>query len=225
METQPKQYKYLSVVTVLFVAVLMISNITATKIIQLAGFALDGGTILFPLSYVFGDVLTEVYGYKRSRIVIWLGFLACILMSVTFAIVGALPAADFWTNQDAYDAILGQTPRIVIASLIAYFAGEFSNSYILAKMKVKMAGSKLWARTIGSTVVGEFVDTVLFIAIAFTGLMPGGELFAMMLANYVFKTGIEVAFTPVTYRIVGFLKRAEHEDYYDRETNFNPFAV
>ena len=158
-----KSYKYLGSISVFFVSVLLISNVASTKIVDFGWFTFDGGTLLFPLSYIFGDILTEVYGYKSSRKVIWLGFFMALLMSLVFIVVGKLPSAPDWNNQSAYDLILGLTPRIVIASLIAYACGEFSNSYILAKMKIWTKGKMLWARTIGSTVVGEFVDSILFI--------------------------------------------------------------
>ncbi|MEI6280497.1 MAG: queuosine precursor transporter [bacterium] len=220
-----KNYKYLSIISVFFVSVLLISNVASTKIVDLKYFVFDGGTLLFPLSYIFGDILTEVYGYKRSRGVIWLGFFMALLMSVVFIIVGKLPPASDWHNQTAYDAILGLTPRIVIASLIAYFFGEFSNSFILAKMKMWTKGKWLWTRTIGSTVVGELVDSMLFILIAFTGILPSSLLFTLIISNYIFKTAVEILFTPVTYKVVKFLKLKEEEDYYDKDTNFNPFAV
>ena len=222
---ESRSYKYLDYITGIFVAVLLISNTASVKILNLGWFAFDGGTILFPLAYIFGDILTEVYGYRRSRRVIWTGFFSIILMAVVYAIVGYLPAAKGWGMQDAYMSILGIVPRIVLASIIAYFAGEFSNSYILAKMKVWMNGKYLWMRTISSTIVGEGVDTALFVLIAFAGTMPTSLLVAIIVSNYVFKVGVEVLFTPITYAIVNFLKRKEHEDYYDKNTNFNPFAV
>lgn len=220
-----KQYKYFDIIMASFVAVLLISNIASTKILDFGPFTFDGGTILFPLSYIFGDILTEVYGYKRSRRVIWIGFFMTFLMSAVLIIVGKLPAAAGWDNQDAYDKILGLTPRIVIASLVAYFAGEFSNSYTLAKMKIKTKGRWLWMRTIGSTIIGEGVDTFLFVSIAFYGIIPFELLLAVGVSNYIFKTGVEVIFTPLTYKVVKFLKREEQEDYYDTETKFNPFLI
>lgn len=220
-----KSFKYFDLIMAFFVAVLLISNVASTKILEFGPFTFDGGTLLFPLSYIFGDILTEVYGYGRSRRVIWMGFGMTFLMAVVFIIVGALPAAAGWENQDAYMKILGLTPRIVAASLLAYFSGEFSNSYILAKMKVLTKGRWLWTRTIGSTVVGEAVDSVLFVLIAFAGVIPVGLLLAVALSNYIFKTGIEVIFTPLTYKVVGFLKKRENEDYYDTDTKFNPFLI
>jgi uncharacterized integral membrane protein (TIGR00697 family) len=220
-----KSYNHLPTITGLFVAVLLISNVASSKILQLGPFTFDGGTILFPLSYIFGDILTEVYGYARSRKVIWTGFLATAMMSVVFAIVGALPPGEGWNGQEAYQTILGTTPRIVLASLLAYLAGEFTNSVVLARMKVAMAGRMLWARTIGSTLVGEGIDTALFCTIAFLGAMPAELLMSVIVSNYVFKCGVEILATPLTYGVVGYLKRAEGEDYFDRETNFSPFGL
>jgi hypothetical protein len=220
-----KPYRHLTTVTALFVAVLLISNVASSKMVQVGPFSFDGGTLLFPLSYIFGDILTEVYGYRRSRSVIWLGFISALLMSLTFIVVGKLPAAGGWDGQAAYDQILGLTPRIVVASLLAYFAGEFSNSYVLAKMKVWAGGRWLFARIIGSTVVGEGVDTLLFVIIAFAGVLPTSLLAAVIVSNYVFKTLVEVVATPLTYKAVAYLKRTEHEDYYDCDTDFNPFAL
>ena len=220
-----KETKFFAAITGLFVAVLLISNVASTKILDLGIFVFDGGTLLFPLSYIFGDILTEVYGYRKARRVIWTGFFSALLMSVVFAVVGFLPAAKGWENQAAYDAILGAVPRIVAASLIAYFAGEFSNSFVLAKMKIITKGRMLWARTIGSTVVGEGVDTALFAAIAFFGTLPLETFLALVASNYVFKVGVEVVFTPLTYKIVNFLKREEGVDVFDYGTNFSPFKT
>ncbi|NEQ23471.1 MAG: queuosine precursor transporter [Microcoleus sp. SIO2G3] len=218
-----KSFKHLDTITALFVAVLLISNVASTKILELGPFTFDGGTILFPLSYIFGDILTEVYGYVRARKVIWLGFISALLMSIVFIIVGALPPAPDWQFQTAYEQILGFTPRIVFASLIAYFAGAFSNSFILAKLKVKTRGRLLWTRTIGSTLIGQVVDTAIFAGIAFSGVIPNSLLTQLIISNYIFKCGVEILFTPITYWVVGWLKQQEREDYYDAETNFNPF--
>jgi queuosine precursor transporter len=209
----------------LFVAVLLISNVASAKIVRLGPLTFDGGTLLFPVSYIFGDILTEVYGYRRSRRVIWMGFFSAALMALTFSVVGWLPAAQGWENQAAYQTILGLTPRIVAASLFAYWAGEFSNSYTLAQMKLLTRGRWLWTRTIGSTIVGEGIDTILFVTIAFVGTVPSSLLVSIMLSNYLFKTGLEAIMTPVTYWVVSFLKGAESEDYYDRGTDFNPFRI
>jgi len=219
-----RQYKHLDTITGLFVAVLLISNVASTKIVDFGWFTFDGGTLIFPVSYIFGDILTEVYGYRRSRKVIWLGFISAAVMSIVFGVVGVLPAAREWPNQEAYEKILGMTPRIVIASLIAYWAGEFSNSYVLAKMKLFTRGRWLWTRTIGSTLIGEGVDTALFATIAFGGLLSSSLLTGVIVSNYIFKCGVEAVFTPITYIIVGWLKREEEVDWYDRGTNFNPFT-
>jgi uncharacterized integral membrane protein (TIGR00697 family) len=220
-----KGYRYFTLITGLFVAVVLISNVASSKWLHLGPFVFDGGTILFPLSYIFGDILTEVYGYRRSRQVIWIGFGCALLMAVVFAIVGKLPPAPGWENQEAYQRILGTTPRIVAGSVIAYFAGEFSNSLTLAKMKIYTRGRWLFSRTIGSTIVGEGVDTVLFVMIAFAGTLPWQLLSAGIISNYIFKVGVEVVLTPATYAIVRSLKRAEQTDVYDYGTNFNPLAV
>jgi queuosine precursor transporter len=218
------RFKHLDTITGLFVAVLLISNVASTKILELGWFSFDGGTLLFPVSYIFGDVLTEVYGYTRSRKVIWLGFISAALMAITFGVVGALPPAQGWTNQNAYEAILGMTPRIVAASLAGYWTGEFTNSFVLAKMKLMTNGRWLWTRTIGSTLVGEAVDTALFAAIAFAGVLDSRMLAALMVSNYVFKCGVEILCTPLTYAVVKKLKRSEQIDWYDRGTDFNPFT-
>ncbi|MGF1482087.1 MAG: queuosine precursor transporter [Cyanophyceae cyanobacterium] len=220
-----KSFKHLDTIAALFVAVLLISNIASTKIVDLGVFTFDGGTLLFPLSYIFGDILTEVYGYSRSRKVIWLGFISAGLMSVTLTIVGALPPAADWPYQDAYNQILGLTPRIIVASLIAYFAGEFSNSYTLAKLKVITQGRWLWTRTVSSTLIGQILDTALFILIAFTGVVPHRLLLPLILSNYLFKCGVEILLTPATYWFTHWLKHQEQEDYYDSNTNFNPFRL
>jgi uncharacterized integral membrane protein (TIGR00697 family) len=220
-----RQYHYLDLIMAVFVTVLIVSNIASTKVMVLGPFTFDGGTILFPLAYIFGDVLTEVYGYRASRRVIWTGFACLALMAITLSIVDLLPAASDWTLQEAYHAILGQTPRIVLGSLAAYWAGEFVNSYVLAKLKVYTAGRWLWARTIGSTIFGEGVDTIVFLLVAFLGVWSNELLWAVFVSNYVFKVGVEALMTPVTYLVVNRLKRIENEDYYDRETDFNPFAA
>lgn len=226
-----KEFKYLTTIAVIFVSVLLISNVASTKITAFWGFEFDAGTILFPLSYIFGDILTEVYGYKRSRRIIWMGMIMAILMAGLFSLVAYLPASENWAFQDSYMNILGQTPRIVLASVIAYFAGEFSNSYILAKIKIWMKGRKLWVRTILSTLVGEGIDTVLFVLIAFYGVDFGcgadcnSVLATIIFSNYVFKVGVEILFTPFTYLIVRFLKKNEGVDVYDTDTNFNPFKL
>lgn len=218
------RYHYLTLITASFVTVLLVSNIASSKILTLGPFTFDGGTLLFPLSYLFGDILTEVYGYARARRVIWTGFAMTLIASLTFMVVGKLPPAPDWGGQAAYEAILGLTPRIVMASLIAYFWGEFLNSFILAKLKIATNGRWLWVRTISSTLFGEGVDTLAFVMIAFWGVLPHPLLSTIIVSNYIFKVGIEILFTPFTYWAAHTLKRKEQEDYYDRGTRFNPFS-
>jgi uncharacterized integral membrane protein (TIGR00697 family) len=220
-----KPFKYLTTITAFFAVVLLISNIASSKLTSFWGLTLDAGTILFPLTYIFNDILTEVYGYRVSRRVIWIGFGTSLLASIVFIIVGALPPSPDWGNQGAYEAILGLTPRIVIASLFAYLIGEFSNSYILAKMKIKMGGKKLWVRTIGSTLVGQLLDSTIFILIAFLGVFPNQVIISLIVSNYIFKVGIEVLMTPITYKSVSFLKKKEGVDVYDMDTKWNPFNI
>jgi len=227
--TPERSYRYYEFVMAAFVTVLICSNLIGpAKIVQLGGWpAFGAGMIFFPISYVFGDVLTEVYGYARARRVIWAGFGGLAFASIMASVVVALPPAPFWKNQEAYDIAFGTTWRIALASMFAYFCGEFANSYVLAKMKILTAGRWLWTRTIGSTIVGEAVDSALFYPLAFysSGLMPNEVLPAIMAAQFVGKVAVEVVFTPVTYKVVGFLKRAEQEDYYDRNTDFSPFRL
>jgi uncharacterized integral membrane protein (TIGR00697 family) len=230
------KYKYFDRIMALFVTVLLVSNIASSaKIIDwgisLFGIplAFDAGTILFPISYIFGDILTEVYGYRYGRRVIWTGFACSVLMSATLWIVARMPGEATWAanvGQAKYDAVLGgvSSGAIVIASLIAYWGGEFSNSFVLAKMKILTRGRWLWTRTIGSTLVGELVDSALFIASAsLFSVFPWSLFLTLVLTNYVFKCSMEAVMTPVTYRVISFLKRTEQEDYYDYKTNFNPF--
>lgn len=217
-----KAFKYIDIITGLFVAVLLISNVASSKITQIGPVSLDGGTFLFPLTYIFGDVLTEVYGFKRARKIIWLGVFTNLLMALTFTVVGLLPSASDWPNQGAYMAILGWTPRIVLASIIAYFVGEYSNSVILSKLKVITSGRWLWTRTIGSTLVGELADSLIFVTIAFFGVLPNELLISLIVSNYLFKTGVEIIFTPLTYVIINFLKGVEKEDHFDKNISYAP---
>lgn len=231
--TVTRSYRYYEFVMAAFVTILICSNLIGpAKIAQidaplLGTLTFGAGVLFFPISYVFGDVLTEVYGYARSRRVIWAGFAGLAFASVMAYVVVALPPASFWQNQGAYEIAFGSTWRIALASLIAFSCGEFVNSFVLAKMKIMTAGKWLWTRTIGSTIFGEGVDSLLFYPLAFygTGIIPDDKLPMVMLAQFVTKVGVEVAFTPVTYKIVGWLKRAENEDYYDRNTDFTPFSL
>ena len=224
MAEKKESFKYYSIISTLFVATLMISNVVATKLFSLGPLILTGGILIFPITYIFGDILTEVYGYSRSRRIIWTGFFSLIFMAFIFWIVGLLPSAPTWQNQDAYLLILGLVPRIVLASIIGYWAGEFANSFVLAKMKLLTKGKHLWARTISSTIAGEGVDTALFVLIGFYGAVSGTILLVAILSSYIFKVAYEVAATPITYKIVGFLKKAEGIDHYDYNTKFSPFS-
>jgi len=219
-----KQYKYYDAIVAIFVAVLLISNIVSVKLTSFGPLLFDAGTILFPFAYIIGDVLTEVYGYKKARRTIWLGFVSLLLMSLTLLVVQALPPDNSWGNQAAYEAILGLVPRIALASLCGYLVGEFTNSIILAKLKVKTNGRFLWSRTISSTVIGSGLDTVVFSLIAFGGLLTGSELWQLIATVYGIKLFVEIICTPITYAVVGWLKRVEHSDVYDRDTNFSPFT-
>lgn len=224
--TSKRVYRYYDLMMVAFVTVLLCSNLIGVqKITEVGGFKFSAGDLFFPLSYLFGDILTEVYGYARSRRVVWSGFAALGFASLMSSIVVMLPAADGWGGQEMIAAAFGSTWRIVLASITGYFCGEFANSFTLAKMKVLTNGRYLWTRTIGSTVVGEAVDTIVFYPIAFLGTWSPELLLSVMMTNYMLKVGWEVVATPVTYRVVAWLKRAENEDYYDRKTNFNPFTL
>lgn len=229
----PRTYKYYEFVMAAFVTILICSNLIGpAKIAQwdaplLGTLTFGAGVLFFPISYVFGDILTEVYGYQRARRVIWAGFAGLAFASIMAYIVVALPPAPFWNNQAAYEVAFGSTWRIALASMFAYFCGEFVNSFVLAKMKIRMQGKHLWARTIGSTIAGEGVDSMLFYPLAFwgTGIIPDDKLPMVMAAQFVTKVAVEVVFTPITYKIVNALKKAEGEDYYDRDTNFTPFSL
>lgn len=233
MQQSSRSYRYYDLVMVAFVVVLVCSNLigpakAATLDLPLIGAVTFGaGVVFFPISYVFGDVLTEVYGYGRARKVIWTGFAALVFAAVMAAVVVALPPAPGWANQAAYEIAFGNTWRIAGASIIAYFCGEFVNSYVLARMKVADDGRRMGLRFVASTVCGEAVDSGLFYPLAFynSGLMPNEIVLKLMISQFVVKTAVEIAFLPVTYRVVAFLKAAEHEDYFDRDTDFNPFHV
>ena len=239
MTTRPaaRTYRYYDLVMAAFVTVLLCANlIGAAKVAQVGPFTLFGwtfgplmfgaGVLFFPLSYVFGDILTEVYGYARARKVVWAGFAAMFFASfMSWAVLSFRPAAGQEEHQAALLRVFGNTPRLVLASLVAYFCGEFCNSYVLAKLKLKTEGRYLFLRTIGSTIAGEAVDTLIFYPLAFYGLWSDATLAAVMMSNYAMKVLWEVVMTPVTYRIVNFLKRAESEDYFDRNTDFTPFSM
>jgi uncharacterized integral membrane protein (TIGR00697 family) len=226
----PRAYRYYDLIMAAFVCVLLCANlIGVSKVTEVSffghDFAFGAGNLFFPLSYLFGDILTEVYGYARSRKVVWAGFSALLFASMMSFVVVNLPPAKGWQGQEVIEAAFGSTWRIAMASLVGYFFGEFMNSVTLAKMKVWTNGRLLAARTIGSTVVGEACDTIVFYPLAFYGVWPDELLLAVMAANYVIKVSWEVVMTPVTYRVVHALKRAEHEDYFDRDTDFTPFSL
>jgi uncharacterized integral membrane protein (TIGR00697 family) len=221
---QPQFSPLFLVLACFFVTTLLLANIIAGKMANFFGITLPAAVILFPLTYIFGDVLTEVYGFKKARLIIWLGFAANLLMVAVFLLTIALPYPDFWQGQTAFATVLGLTPRIVAASLLAYLAGELVNSVVLSRMKVRTKGRNLWLRTIGSTVVGEGIDTVLFIAIAFGGTLPPGVLGTMMLAQYLWKVVYEAAVTPLTYYVVRWVKQQEQLDVYDTKVKYNPFG-
>jgi uncharacterized integral membrane protein (TIGR00697 family) len=227
-----RQYKYYEFVLVAFVAVLLCSNLIGPAKIAELNLPLVGtvtfaaGVLFFPISYIFSDILTEVYGYGRDRRAVWAGFGALAFASFMAYTVVNLPAASFWVDkQSAVESVFGNTWRIVLASLIAFWSGSFINSFVLAKMKIWTHGKWLWTRTIGSTVVGEFIDSALFYTIAFWGIMTTDQIITVALTQYVLKTSWEILATPLTYWIVARLKRAENEDFYDRNTNFTPFSL
>lgn len=229
-----RSFRYLDALTTAFVVILLVSNLIAQKIcflgpVSIGGwsfgpFAVSGAVLLFPITYIFGDVFTEVYGYGASRRAIWLGFFGTALLYVIGAVVIALPSAPGWRNQQAFATVFGFIPRILAASLIAFWAGEFANSYTLARMKLLTNGRMLWTRTVGSTVVGQAVDTVLVITLTFGGVYPARVLVNVIATGYALKVGYEVVATPLTYLVINWLKRAEHADAFDRHENFNPFS-
>ena len=211
------------VITAIFITCLITANIIAVKPISLGG--LPAAIVIFPLSYIFGDILTEVYGYRQARRVIWLGFFCNLIAVIAIWIGQILPPASVWGGQEAYESILGYTPRILVASFLAYVVGEFSNSFVLAKMKIKTKGRWLWTRTIGSTIVGQGLDTAIFITIVYIGRFDLSFIAIAMLTHWLVKTGYETVATPFTYAVVNFLKRKEAIDTFDYETNFNPFRI
>lgn len=216
--------RLLPVITALFVTTLLTANIIAVKLIAIGGIVVPAGVVVFPLSYLFGDVLTEVYGYSETRRVIWLGFFCNLLMVFAIWMGGVLPAPSFWDGQAAYARILGFTPTLLVASFAAYLIGEFANSFILAKLKIATKGRWLWTRTIGSTIVGQGLDSAVFITIAFAS-SGTPDLGSLILAQWLFKSAYEIAATPLTYLVVNTLKRLEGVDTFDYQTNFNPIGV
>jgi len=225
------RFRYFDLVMAAFVTVLLLSNVLGAGKVAVVTLPLVGqwpfgaGILFFPISYVIGDVLTEVYGYSRARRCIWTGFAALLFMAVMALVVVALPPAPDWGGQAAYEQIFGQVPRIVFASILAFWAGEFANSYVLARMKVWTRGRHLWTRTIGSTVVGQGIDSLIFYPLAFYGVWPAETLATVMATQFALKVAWEALLTPVTYAVVGWLKRREGIDVYDSATDFTPFKA
>jgi uncharacterized integral membrane protein (TIGR00697 family) len=223
------RFRYLDALTTAFVVILLVSNLLAQKVIRIGpfwhipAFSTSGAMVLFPITYIFGDIFTEIYGYAASRRAIWLGFFGTALLYAVSALVIALPSDPEFHNQAAFVTVFGFLPRILIASLIAFWAGEFANSFTMAKLKLLTKGRMLWTRTVGSTVVGQAVDTTLVIVITFAGVFSAHKLVEIILVGYLLKVGYEVLATPLTYLVIGWLKRAEGIDTFDSHTNFNPF--
>ncbi len=224
-DTHPKHSHWFVVLVALFITCLITANIIAVKLISIFGLVVPVAIIIFPISYILGDVLTEVYGYRQARRVIWLGFFCNLILVVAIWLGQLLPAASFWDGQVAYERILGYTPRILAASFLAYLLGEFSNSFVLAKMKIATNGRWLWTRTIGSTLVGQGLDSLVFITLAFVGTIPLAALVSAILTQWLGKSVYEAAATPLTYKVVNFLKRYEGLDVYDYDTQFNPLLI
>jgi uncharacterized integral membrane protein (TIGR00697 family) len=224
MPATTPRYKYLDALTTAFVVILLVSNLVAQKICMIGPFAISGAILLFPVTYIFGDIFTEVYGFAASRRAIWLGFFGTILLYLIASATIALPSAPGWHNQQAFTTVFGFIPRILAASLISFWAGEFANSYTMARLKLLTNGSKLWTRTIGSTIVGQAVDTILVITLTFAGVAPVGTLVNMMVTTYLLKVAYEVLATPLTYLVIHWLKTAEQADAFDRDKSFNPFS-
>ncbi len=222
MSHQLKYSLWFVISVAIFITCLITANITAVKLVNVFGLILPAGIVIFPISYIFGDILTEVYGYRQARRVIWLGFLCNLLVVVVIWIGQVLPPASFWDAQAAYERILGYTPRLLLASFLAYLVGEFANSFVMAKMKIATRGRWLWTRTIGSTLVGEGLDSLVFMTIAFVGEIPMTVLALAIVTQWLVKSAYEAAATPLTYVTVRFLKQREGKDVYDHDTRFNP---
>lgn len=227
-DTVPRETKYspwFLIIVAIFITCLITANITAVKLVSVFGLVLPAGIVIFPISYIFGDVLTEVYGYHQARRVIWLGFFCNLIAVVAIWLGQVLPPASFWDGQAAYERILGYTPRLLVASFLAYLVGEFSNSFVLAKMKIVTKGRWLWSRTIGSTLVGEGLDSLVFMTLAFVGTIPMAGLASAIVTQWLVKSAYEAAVTPLTYAVVNFLKHQEGLDVYDYDTSFNPLRI
>jgi hypothetical protein len=209
----------------IFITSLITANIIAVKIVGIGAVVFPAAVVIFPISYIFGDILTEVYGYSRARQVIWLGFLCNLLTVIAIYLAQIMPSASFWQGQSSFAQTLGSTPRILLASFLAYLVGEFANSFVLAKLKIFTSGKFLWTRTIGSTIVGEGLDSLVFISVAFTGTIPSSGMTSAIITQWTIKTVYEIVATPITYVIVNFLKRQEGIEIFDRKTNFNPIKL
>jgi len=220
---RPAGFRYYHAIGMLSVMCLLVSNTIAVKVIEIGSFVLPAGIIVFPLAYIFNDIMTEVYGYEKTRSVIWWGFISLAFMTIFYIIANELKPAVFWQDQDSFSKLFGFVPRIAVASFAAYLVGSFLNSYVLSFMKVKTKGKHLWARTIGSTIIGEGADSIVFNIVAFWGVFPNANLIQIVISGFVLKTLYEVVATPLTYFIVGWLKRAETEDKFDYHVNYNPF--
>ncbi|QQS69540.1 queuosine precursor transporter [Candidatus Saccharibacteria bacterium] len=220
-----KNYRYYDLAVAASVATLIISNLGAMKLIAVGPIIADGGALLFPLAYILGDVMTEVYGYKHTRRAIWVSFFWLVLMIAVLTAVQALPSVAGAPNVAEFNTVFGFVPRIVAASLVAYLVGEFVNSFVLAKMKVRSGGKKLWQRLVASTLLGEAIDTTIFCMVAFYGLITSSQMVNYILVGIVFKVTVETLMLPVTYRVIAWLKSREHEDHYDKKTNFTPLSV
>lgn len=220
-----KQYRYLGLITCLYITMQLVSDVTAGKIVQLWMFPVSVTVLYFPITYIFADILTEVYGYAKARAVLWTVLVASVLAGLIYQLVVFLPPAPGFNADAAYTRVLGSVPRVLLGGWIAVFAGDILNNYVLAKVKIASNGKHLWIRTIGSTIVGEFANTVLFYVIALYAVLPTNLLVQSILSGWLLKVAVEVIFTPLTYTVVGYLKKVENEDYYDRTTNFNPLIV
>ena len=220
-----QQFKYYDLILASFAAILLISNISATKLIELGPIITDGGAVLFPIAYIFGDILTEVYGYRYTRRAIWTAFAMMLVGVLAFTVVRYLPAAADYSDQAAFESVLGFFPRIVLASLAAFVIGSFVNAYILAKLKVRTKGKKLWQRLIGSTLVGELIDTVVFALVAVGGILSLVDMAMFILVGWLFKTAVEIVLLPVTYQVIARIKRDEAVDHYDNDGDFSPFKI
>jgi uncharacterized integral membrane protein (TIGR00697 family) len=225
VKNQQRYSQWFVIAVTVFITCLITANITAVKLVNVFGLVLPAAIIIFPVSYIFGDILTEVYGYRQARRVIWLGFLCNLIAVIAIWLGQVLPPASFWNGQAAYERILGYTPRLLLASFVAYLLGEFANAFVMAKMKIATKGRWLWSRTIGSTLIGEGLDSLVFMTIAFVGEIPATQLASAIVTQWLAKSAYEACVTPLTYAAVNFLKRRERLDVYDYDTRFNPLLL